>query len=524
MNFTNYAVLSSLVLVGVVLHTYIQQEYFYPTLVALSQEKVQLAVIYNFLAMLAIMAMKVTVRLFVGKLNPIETEQLVENGRSMVADTLLFLIFYSPTISGREIGTISLVQNIVVILGLKVFHSIAHIRTSRMFEIGVPSNPILVRVAALILLLAAIDSSSLYVISSYLDKTSTFYTWLLFEFINVSISAVSTGLRFSLNLIDAKLTINGWPSKAVYIFYTELVADIFQMISYMMFMGIFFYQNPARLPIYAIADIIQVARQLATRLKSFKRYREITFDMDTKFPDATVEEMNSAESCIICRDALTNGSKVLQCGHIFHASCLRSWVLVQQICPTCRSELLPRARAQSVTVNAPIPVREEPQPPQPLEPDADQDLKDANVHASSSRSREAYPSNFPVSSRQVVSSGNDSIADLTKAIEYARSMSQFYSDQAHFWSSEIKSIHAKITPPSEPDAMRRVIDSLRQQITIPVPQEVASSVHSSNPETNNHTELLLDQSDWNQVKKAREKKYEQEVRHRVSVESVDPAR
>ena len=524
MNFTNYAVLSSLILVGIVIHTFIQQEFFYPTLVALSQEKVQLAVIYNFLVMMAMMAMRITVRLFVGRLNPIEIEQLVENGRSMVADTLLFLIFYSPTISGREIGTISLVQNIVVILGLKVFHSIAHIRTSRMFEIGVPFNPILVRVAALILLLATIDISCLYIISSYLDKTSTFYTWLLFEFINVSISALSTGVRFTLNLIDAKLTVNGWPSKAVYIFYTELVADILQMISYMMFMGIFFYQNPARLPIYAVADIVQVARQLATRLKSFKRYREITFDMDTKFPDATNEEMATAESCIICRDSLSDGCKVLQCGHIFHTSCLRSWVLVQQICPTCRSELLPRARAQSATVHAPVQNEEEPQSPKSSKAEVVEDFSDANMVSQMPRSMKSSSSHFPMSERHVVPLANESIPNLIESIEHARSMSLFYADQARFWSCEIKSMQTQILPPSEPDAMRRVIDSLRQQIATSGPNRAQVLSHPSNVAPDNPAELLVDESGLREIRKAREMKYEQEMRHRGSIDSVEQAR
>ena len=33
-------------------------------------------------------------------------------------------------------------------------------------------------------------------------------------------------------------------------------------------------------------------------------------------------------------------AKKLPCGHIFHLECLRSWLLRQQTCPTCRIDIL----------------------------------------------------------------------------------------------------------------------------------------------------------------------------------------
>lgn len=235
-----YASISILVLFGTIMHTFIIHEHFYPTLVALSQEKLLLAVIYNFLFMLLITLMQALITLFVGSLAPIEMEQLVENGRGMVADTLLFLVFFSPTVNGRELSTLQLVQFIGVILVLKIYHSVAQIRTSRMFEIGLPTNTVILRVGSLLILLSSIDIGMLTYIAGLLEKTSTFYTWILFDFINISIGSVSTLIKFVLNMVDVKWSAQGWPSKSVYIFYTELVSDILQMTSYILFMGIFF--------------------------------------------------------------------------------------------------------------------------------------------------------------------------------------------------------------------------------------------------------------------------------------------
>ena len=531
MSFVNYAVLSTLILVGTVIHTYIQQEYFYPFLVALTQEKVQLAVIYNFMVMVMIMIIKVVVFMFVGKLNPLETEQLIENGRSMVADTLLFLIFYSPTISGREISTIVLVQNIGMILVLKIFHSIASIRTGRMFEVGVPSTVMLGRVGSLLLCLVMTDLTSLVLVWSLVEATSTFYTWLLFEFINISISALSSLLKFSFNFVDARLTSNGWPSKAVYIFYVELAADVLQMTSYMLFMGIFFYQNPARLPIYAIADLVQVARQLASRLQSFKRYREITADMETKFPDATPEEIEAAESCIICRDSLTAGCKVLQCGHIFHTTCLRSWVLVQQICPTCRSELLPKSRSESASSNQSSthsPIAEQGATPATSgegqsvtsvtdEPKTKPQVKQepiAKVPPAYEPNKISSPSAEPVKHPDETALRNSNLQgvstkDIIRSIEHAQDMITFYTEQVEFWKREVKEIQVQLMPPRETEEFRRVFECLRREVSTPRPSEVTMSRDPS-------MELSRSESIMDEVRRERQRKYEEELRLRHS--------
>ena len=482
MNFGIYAFISTVVLTGTILQTYIQQEHFYPTLLALSQEKVQLAVIYNFMLMLCIVFVRMVVSLFVGRLTPIESEQLVENGRSMIADTILFLIFYSPTINGREISTVTLVQFIALILVLKVFHSICQIRITRMFEVGIPSAMTLVRIGSLLVFLFSIDGQTVYQVSKILEKNSTFYTWLLFEFSNVSLTAISMGFRFGFNLIDLKISTNGWPAKSVYIFYTELITDIIQMTCYILFMGIFFYQNPSRLPIYAIADVIQVARQLANRLRSFKKYREITHNMDTRFLDATPAQTEAAESCIICRDKLGPGCKVLNCGHIFHSTCLKSWVVVQQTCPTCRSDLT------AAPINTVVPTNAaETTPAKRTEDEVPEEGRAESVRTTS-RERDQSPAEDH-SLKPIMGSSNapslPSVSStprktetknrqLIEAIEHAEAMAEFYHNQAKLWSLEIQSSLSAILP-SEPESLQALLDTWRVEVSEPA-QPVVDSI------------------------------------------------
>ena len=111
-------------------------------------------------------------------------------------------------------------------------------------------------------------------------------------------------LRYFIHAIDLRLE-NGWPGKSAYLFYLDLIGDVVNMTIFLVFMLTFFIQNPSRLPIYMMADVIQVARQLAQRLKSFRRYRQITKNMDLRVKDASDDEIESADACISCRDTTT---------------------------------------------------------------------------------------------------------------------------------------------------------------------------------------------------------------------------
>ena len=506
MNFAAYAFLSGIILVGTVVQTFIHQEYFYPTMVALTQEKVPLAVIYNFILMLGIVCIRSLIWIFVGRMTPVETEQLMENGRSMIADTILFLIFYSPTINGKEVQTTSLIQFIGVILILKLFHSIAQIRVSRMFEIGIPSSLAILRVGTLLISLVAMDMAMVHTIAQILDKSSTFYTWLLFEFINVSISSISTSLKFMFNLVDLKISQNGWQSKSVYIFYTELIADILQMTLYILFMGLFFYQNPTRLPIYAVADVLQVSRQLANRLRSFKKYREITRDMDKRFPNATEEDIVNADSCIICRDKLTTTSKVLRCGHIFHTECLKNWAVVQQTCPTCRADLLPKeihprmVHTAEVIPAAATSVRREPENAQ---------ASDSTSKSVSDPSEPRIPPSYQ---------GEVPLTDLVAAINHARDMVAFYEKQVEFWTKESKAIQHQLLPPREPEAFMKLVEEFRKDVesrrTSRVPSPGPADVPISKTPSESSIDRAESSKDWDEIRRARQRKYEETTRAR----------
>lgn len=121
-------------------------------------------------------------------------------------------------------------------------------------------------------------------------------------------------------------------------------------------------------------------RSFVKRLTAFLRYRRATQDMNKRYGDATVEDIEREDTCIICREemrpwSVTNPQappvapgalpparpaapvnersrpKKLPCGHILHLGCLRSWLERQQVCPTCRRPVVENARAARNAAN-----------------------------------------------------------------------------------------------------------------------------------------------------------------------------
>ncbi|MBA0790009.1 hypothetical protein Gohar_014683 [Gossypium harknessii] len=82
---------------------------------------------------------------------------------------------------------------------------------------------------------------------------------------------------------------------------------------------------------------------IVKRVKGFIKLRMALGALHAALPDATSEEIQAYDDeCVICRESMAKAKK-LHCNHLFHLSCLRSW-LDQGLneaysCPTCRKPL-----------------------------------------------------------------------------------------------------------------------------------------------------------------------------------------
>lgn len=126
------------------------------------------------------------------------------------------------------------------------------------------------------------------------------------------------------------------------------------------------------LPIHIMRDLFVTARSFLKRLTAYLKYRQATQDMNARYEDATVEDLQREDTCIICREEMRpwapaappvgaaaprpsnerSRPKKLPCGHILHLGCLRSWLERQQVCPTCRRTVVETARPPRPNRNA----------------------------------------------------------------------------------------------------------------------------------------------------------------------------
>lgn len=167
----------------------------------------------------------------------------------------------------------------------------------------------------------------------------------------------------------------GWEEKGRYIFLLDLLTgelrhlrtsrhlltpdcdtDLVKLLVYIAFFSMLLAFHG--LPIHILRDVYMTVKSFVKRINDFVKYRRATRNMNSRYPDATAEDLSGDDNtCIICREEMQpwnpNGAPVdgveqeerhrpkkLPCGHILHMSCLRGWLERQQVCPTCRRPVL----------------------------------------------------------------------------------------------------------------------------------------------------------------------------------------
>ncbi|XP_026058923.1 E3 ubiquitin-protein ligase AMFR-like isoform X1 [Carassius auratus] len=148
-------------------------------------------------------------------------------------------------------------------------------------------------------------------------------------------------IRYSIHLWD--LNHEGtWENKSSYIYYTDfsmeltlLCLDLMHHIHMLLFGNI--WLSMASLVIFM--QLRYLFHEVQRRIRRHKNYLRVLDNMESRFAVATPDELlANNDDCAICWDSMTTARK-LPCGHLFHNSCLRSWLEQDTSCPTCRMSL-----------------------------------------------------------------------------------------------------------------------------------------------------------------------------------------
>lgn len=350
---------SVLLTTAVIGNAYFQKKQFYPSVVYITKSNPSMAVIYLQAFVLVLLMGKLMRRVFFGQLRAAEMEHLIERSWYAVTETCLAFTVFRDDFSPKFVALFTL------LLFLKCFHWLAEDRVDYMERSPVISWLFHIRVTSLLLLLASLDFA--FVIHAYVStmmKGPTVQLVFGFEYAILFSVVASISVKYVLHTIDLHRE-NPWERKAVFLLYSELALGLIKVILYMSFMAIMIKIHT--FPLFAIRPMYLSMRAFKKAVNDVIMSRRAIQNMNTLYPDATVEELATVDNvCIICREEMTGGgsSKKLPCNHIFHASCLRSWFQRQQTCPTCRMDVLRSSTPAAAAPGANHAARAGQQPPQ----------------------------------------------------------------------------------------------------------------------------------------------------------------
>ncbi|KAM8946381.1 E3 ubiquitin-protein ligase AMFR isoform 1-T1 [Pelodytes ibericus] len=207
-----------------------------------------------------------------------------------------------------------------------------------------PTTPMSCHVRVLVLLntmlLACCGLAVLCAIAGYTHGMHTL-AFMAAECILVTTRTAHVVLRYVIHLWD--LNHEGtWEGKGTYVYYTDFVMelshlsmDLMHHIHMLLFGNI--WLSMASLVIFM--QLRHLFHELQRRLRRHKNYLRVVGNMEAHFAVATPEELQANnDDCAICWDSMQAARK-LPCGHLFHNSCLRSWLEQDTSCPTCRMSL-----------------------------------------------------------------------------------------------------------------------------------------------------------------------------------------
>ncbi|KAK0062620.1 E3 ubiquitin-protein ligase AMFR [Biomphalaria pfeifferi] len=207
-----------------------------------------------------------------------------------------------------------------------------------------PATPRYAHVKLLSLLLVILLTSGVVLVGCFwvgINISLTIFAFLAAESLLLILKCLYVVVRYIIQLWDMSLE-GVWESRAMYVYYTELIFELVSLsVDFSHHLHMLLYGN-----IFLSMASLVICMQLRflfyefqRRVKKHKNYLKVVKEMESKFSMATQEDLEqNSDDCAICWEKMESARK-LPCGHLFHNSCLRSWLEQDSSCPTCRTRL-----------------------------------------------------------------------------------------------------------------------------------------------------------------------------------------
>ena len=432
-----------------IFHAFRSREQYYLAAVYLSSSKWAYVVLGNALIALLAAVFDGFTAVFLSGLRLQEAEGLQDYFRWNVTETCIALTMFRAELS------ISTAIEFLILILVKCLHQVAMMREQllRLTEDAVvpwSDHGLFARVPVirrghmkLFIFLLLLQLLDLWVVqraaTSLIHKGPSVNILFAFEAAISLVSAWSHLLRWSLHVLDGILhygheqlqsilfrhILHPWREyKATLTFAVELQAQAIQFLFYLTFFSIVLTYYG--MPINLFREVYISFSALRERLSAFFKYRRLMANMN-RFAAATDEELEEQGSvCIICRDEMTvrDCKRLPGCRHIFHKSCLREWLVQQQSCPTCRTDIS-TMQAQEAAANSAerrgedqAPVEETGDGHGVVERNADGDQEIPSSDFESSQQQHQSQSHFEVKGHFESASGQERRDKKTKSVHF----------------------------------------------------------------------------------------------------------
>lgn len=130
-----------------------------------------------------------------------------------------------------------------------------------------------------------------------------------------------------------------WDKRGPYAYYTELVFDVAALVidfSHHLHMLIWSNIFLSMASLVIIMQLRCLANEIQRKFKKHRNYLWVQNHMEKSYPLASQDDLSqNCDNCAICWEKMETARK-LPCGHLFHNSCLQSWLEQDTSCPTCR--------------------------------------------------------------------------------------------------------------------------------------------------------------------------------------------
>ncbi|XP_067348957.1 E3 ubiquitin-protein ligase AMFR-like isoform X4 [Channa argus] len=157
----------------------------------------------------------------------------------------------------------------------------------------------------------------------------------------VTVRTTHVMFRYSIHLWDMNQE-GSWENKSSYVYYTDLLMELLLLgldLLHHIHMLLFTNSWLSMASLVIFTQLRFLIEEVQKRIRRHHSYLTVLHNMETRFSVASADEVAANnDDCAICWDVMSSARK-LPCGHLFHSSCLRSWLEHDTSCPTCRMSL-----------------------------------------------------------------------------------------------------------------------------------------------------------------------------------------